>query len=105
MPLTFRRVQMDGETSAHRADPRSAGKILLLERGSFAGTHFAMMAHPAPVDMALPPFIAVCQFEVKYTGKEAHASAFPELGINAARCFPAAAAGTDFVNRRSRASG
>ena len=25
-----------------------------------------------------------CQFEVKYTGKEAHASAFPELGINAA---------------------
>ena len=62
----------------------AGGKILLLERGAFAGTHFAMMAHPAPVDMAAPPFIAVCQFEVKYTGKEAHASAFPELGINAA---------------------
>jgi amidohydrolase len=62
----------------------AGGKILLLERGAFAGTHFAMMAHPAPVDMAVPPFIAVCQFEVKYTGKEAHASAFPELGINAA---------------------
>ncbi len=62
----------------------AGGKILLLERGAFAGTHFAMMAHPAPVDMAVPPFIAVCQFEVRYTGKEAHASAFPELGINAA---------------------
>ena len=79
---------MDGDTSAHPADSRSAGKILLLERGSFAGTHFAMMAHPAPVDMALPPFIAVCQFEIKYTGKEAHASAFPELGINAADAHP-----------------
>src|SRR5215469_2965531 len=56
----------------------AGGKILLLERGAFAGTHFAMMAHPAPVDMATPHFIAVCQFDVKYTGKEAHASAFPE---------------------------
>jgi metal-dependent amidase/aminoacylase/carboxypeptidase family protein len=43
-----------------------------------------MMAHPAPFDMAAPPFIAVCQFEARYTGKEAHASAFPELGVNAA---------------------
>ena len=62
----------------------AGGKILLLERGAFAGTHFAMMTHPAPVDMAVPPLIAVAQFEVKYTGKEAHASAFPERGINAA---------------------
>jgi amidohydrolase len=62
----------------------AGGKILLLERGAFAGTHFAMMVHPAPVDMAVPPFIAVCQFDANYTGKEAHASAFPERGINAA---------------------
>jgi amidohydrolase len=60
------------------------GKVLLLERGAFEGTHFAMMAHPAPFDMVTPPFIALSQLEVKYTGKEAHASAFPELGINAA---------------------
>jgi amidohydrolase len=60
------------------------GKILLLERGAFAATHFAMMVHPAPIDMAAPQMIALAQFEVRYTGKEAHASAFPELGINAA---------------------
>jgi amidohydrolase len=60
------------------------GKILLLERGAFAGTHFAMMVHPAPIDLAAPQMIALAQFEVRYTGKEAHASAFPELGINAA---------------------
>jgi amidohydrolase len=60
------------------------GKLLLLERGAFKGTHFAMMVHPAPVDMAAPQMIALAQFEVRYTGKEAHASAFPERGINAA---------------------
>jgi metal-dependent amidase/aminoacylase/carboxypeptidase family protein len=58
--------------------------MLLLERGAFEGTHLAMMAHPAPVDIAAPCFIALSRFEVRYTGKEAHASAFPELGVNAA---------------------
>jgi amidohydrolase len=61
-----------------------AGKVLLLERGAFRGTHFAMMVHPAPVDMAMPPFVALAQFDIRYTGKEEHASAFPERGINAA---------------------
>ncbi|MEA2626262.1 MAG: hypothetical protein QOD06_2307 [Candidatus Binatota bacterium] len=62
----------------------AGGKILLLERGVFDGQHASMMVHPAPMDMAEPPIIAVAGFDVRYTGKEAHASAFPELGINAA---------------------
>ena len=66
------------------AEEGGGGKILLLERGAFTGVHAAMMAHPAPMDMVEPPILAVAQFEVRYTGKEAHASAFPELGINAA---------------------
>ncbi len=60
------------------------GKILLLERGAFDGIHAAMMVHPAPFDVLTPKIIAASMFEVRYTGKEAHASAFPELGINAA---------------------
>jgi amidohydrolase len=60
------------------------GKILLLERGAFAGVHAAMMVHPAPWDVVDPSIIACSTFEVRYTGKEAHASAFPELGVNAA---------------------
>jgi amidohydrolase len=60
------------------------GKILLLERGGFQDVHAAMMAHPATIDMSTPQIIAAAMFEVHYTGKEAHASAFPELGINAA---------------------
>ncbi len=62
----------------------AGGKILLLERGAFSGAHAAMMVHPAPFDVVEMPIIAASMFEVQYTGKEAHASAFPELGINAA---------------------
>jgi amidohydrolase len=62
----------------------AGGKILLLERGAFTGVHAAMMVHPAPFDVVEMPIIAASMFEVKYTGKEAHASAFPELGVNAA---------------------
>jgi metal-dependent amidase/aminoacylase/carboxypeptidase family protein len=43
-----------------------------------------MMVHPAPFDLIAAKLIAASMFEVEYTGKEAHASAFPELGINAA---------------------
>src|SRR5215471_5678316 len=62
----------------------AGGKILLLERGAFKGVHAAMMVHPAPFDVVEMPIIAASMFEVHYTGKEAHASAFPEVGVNAA---------------------
>jgi len=62
----------------------AGGKILLLERGAFAGVHAALMAHPYPADVVEPAIIAVSQFDVHYTGKAAHAAAFPEQGINAA---------------------
>lgn len=62
----------------------ASGKILLLERSAFQGMHLAMMVHPAPFDVLTMKIIAASMFEVAYTGKESHASAFPELGINAA---------------------
>ena len=62
----------------------AGGKILLLERGAFEGIHAAMMVHPAPLDILRPKIIAASMFEVHCTGKESHASAFPELGVNAA---------------------
>ena len=65
------------------AEEGGGGKILLLQGGAFDGAHLAMMTHPAPFDIAQWPIIAAQQFRIRYTGKEAHASAFPELGINA----------------------
>jgi amidohydrolase len=66
------------------AEEGGGGKILLLERGAFQGVHASMMVHPAPIDVVEPPVIAVSHFDVHYTGKEAHASSYPEQGINAA---------------------
>jgi len=65
------------------AEESGGGKVLLLERGAFDGVHAAMMVHPAPLDIAEPNMIAWSQFDIHYHGKEAHASAFPELGVNA----------------------
>ncbi len=62
----------------------AGGKILMLERGGFAGVHAAMMVHPAPFEMVKMKAIAASMFDVKYTGREAHAAAFPEMGVNAA---------------------
>jgi amidohydrolase len=62
----------------------ASGKILMLERGGFDGIHAAMIVHPAPFDMLRAKIIAASMFEVQCTGKESHASAFPELGVNAA---------------------
>ena len=69
-------------TPAEEVQP--CGKILMLERDAFKGLHAAMMVHPAPWDQIAPPIIAASMFDVLYTGKESHASAFPERGINAA---------------------
>ncbi len=67
------------------AEERGGGKVLLLERGAFDGVHAAMMVHPtAQDDLDHMPCLAIQDFEVHYHGKTAHASAFPELGVNAA---------------------
>ncbi len=63
---------------------KSGGKIRLLDRGGFDGLHAAMMTHPAPWDVAVWPIVAASFFEAHYTGKAAHASGFPQAGINAA---------------------
>ncbi len=60
------------------------GKIVMLERGAFAGVHAAMMVHPYPVELVQMPCLAVSHFDVHYTGRAAHASAYPDLGVNAA---------------------
>ncbi|HEX5314176.1 MAG TPA: M20 family metallopeptidase [Gammaproteobacteria bacterium] len=82
----------------------AGGKILMLERGAFDGVHAAMMAHPAPLDSVTPKLIAASMFEAHYTGKEAHASAFPELGINAADALTVAQTAIGLLRQHIRAS-
>ena len=82
----------------------ASGKILLLERGAFQGAHLAMMVHPAPFDAIMPKIIAASMFEVAYTGKESHASAFPELGINAADALTVAQTAIGLLRQHIRST-
>ena len=66
------------------AEEGGGGKILMLDAGIFDGVHAAMMVHPAPDESLIFPCLAVEHLRVSYRGREAHASAYPHLGINAA---------------------
>ncbi|HWH57063.1 MAG TPA: amidohydrolase [Terriglobales bacterium] len=82
----------------------ASGKILMLERGAFAGLHGAMMVHPYPTDILELHIIAASMFDVHYTGKAAHASAFPELGINAADALTVAQTAIGLLRQHIRPS-
>jgi amidohydrolase len=66
------------------AEEGGGGKILMLERGAFDGAHAAMMVHPWHEDRLEARCLAVDHLEVRFTGRDAHASAAPEKGVNAA---------------------
>ncbi|MGH9486760.1 MAG: amidohydrolase [Terriglobales bacterium] len=80
------------------------GKIRLLERGAFAGVNAALMAHPAPLEALEMNIIAASMFEIFYTGKEAHAAAFPERGINAADALTLAQTAIGLLRQQLRST-
>jgi len=86
------------------AEEVGGGKILELERGAFNGIHAAMMVHPAPFDLLRAKIIAASMFEVHYTGKASHASAFPELGVNAADALTVAQTAIGLLRQHIRSS-
>ncbi|MDQ3574384.1 MAG: M20 family metallopeptidase [Actinomycetota bacterium] len=81
------------------AEEGGGGKILMLERGAFDGVNAAMMVHPAPVESVRMPCLAVSHVDVHYRGKEAHASAFPEEGRNAADALTVAQVGVGLLRQ------
>jgi amidohydrolase len=66
------------------AEENGGGKVLLLDRGGFDGVHAAMMVHPSPKERVHAAALAIASLRVQYHGRSAHASAYPELGVNAA---------------------
>ena len=65
------------------AEEGGGGKVLMLERGAFAGVHAAMMVHPWPTERLTGSCLAVAHYDVHFSGREAHASAAPWEGVNA----------------------
>ncbi len=65
------------------AEEYGGGKINMIDNGAFNEVDLAMMVHPAVSDILAPGYLACSQFSVTYTGKAAHAAAFPWEGRNA----------------------
>ncbi len=66
------------------AEELGGGKIKLLKAGAYDDVDVSLMAHGMNADpMALVHTTALTNITVEYFGKEAHAAAFPQLGINA----------------------
>jgi amidohydrolase len=66
------------------AEEFGGGKILLINAGVFDDLAVAVMVHPGPVDIAAARSLTLSAVRVDYRGREAHASAAPYLGVNAA---------------------
>jgi amidohydrolase len=86
------------------AEEAGGGKILLLEGGVFAGVHAAMMVHPFAYERDHMPCLAVSHLRVEYTGREAHASANPEDGVNAADAVTVAQVAIGLLRQHLRGS-
>ena len=59
------------------------GKVALIENGAFKDVDIAMMVHPAPYSILKTQFVARTDRQATFTGKAAHAAAFPWEGVNA----------------------
>lgn len=65
------------------AEENAGGKITMIEAGVFDDVHAVAQIHPANRDELCPATLANDTLSVRYTGRAAHASSFPERGVNA----------------------
>jgi len=80
-------VGMTVEVYGTPAEEGGGGKIELIDRGAFVDLDLALLAHPAPVDVAEARPFAVAHSRIEYRGRSAHAAAYPEEGVNANDAF------------------
>ncbi|WP_211262357.1 M20 family metallopeptidase [Nitriliruptor alkaliphilus] len=86
------------------AEEGGGGKIIMLDAGLFEDVHAAMMVHPAPYESVSMPCLAVRHLDVAYTGRSAHASAYPQMGINAADALTVAQVGIGLLRQHIAAT-
>lgn len=84
------------------AEEGGGGKIKMLDAGVFDGLHAAMMVHPSPTEADRMHCLSVSHFDVHYRGRSAHASAFPQAGINAADAITVAQVGIGLLRQHIR---
>lgn len=65
------------------AEETGEGKSFLVDQGVFEGYDIAMIIHPNGYTAMYPEMIAIGGMDFEFTGKPAHAGAYPYNGINA----------------------
>jgi metal-dependent amidase/aminoacylase/carboxypeptidase family protein len=63
-----------------------------------------MMVHPYPLELPVMPCLAVSHLDVHYHGKSAHASSYPDRGINAADALTVAQVSIGLLRQHIRPS-
>ncbi|RVW05195.1 M20 family metallopeptidase [Rhodococcus xishaensis] len=82
------------------AEESGGGKVLMLERGVFDNVAAALMVHPGPFDIVGATSLALADIAITFTGREAHASAAPEFGRNAADAVTVAQVGLALLRQQ-----
>lgn len=65
------------------AEEKTGGKIDLIIAGAFAGAACSMMVHPTDRNLLDPLCLVIEEVVVEFHGRESHAAASPQKGINA----------------------
>jgi amidohydrolase len=65
------------------AEELQGGKVIMVDRGVFDDVDAALMVHPGRRNAAEVRTLACAPLEVEFFGKESHAAASPEQGVNA----------------------
>lgn len=65
------------------AEESGSGKVRLLKNGAFRDVDVALMMHPSSFTCIYVHYLAIAHYTVTYTGRAAHAAAFPWEGVNA----------------------
>jgi len=65
------------------AEETIGGKVVMVRKGVFAGVDAALMIHGGTEWRAFTDSLACVAIEITYLGRESHAVAWPEKGINA----------------------
>jgi amidohydrolase len=65
------------------AEEAAGGKVYMVARGAFKDLDCALMVHPGNRNTSVAFALACLELDVEFHGKEAHAAARPEAGVNA----------------------
>ena len=101
-------LQADGGGTVHvigtPAEEAAGGKVYMVARGAFKDLDCALMVHPGNRNTSVAFALACLELDIEFHGKEAHAAARPEAGVNALDAMVAGFANLGLMRQQLRDS-